>query len=806
MRWLLHGAVLLCTLLCIENFICGGMKRSLPDASDAPTQPLPEWMRAINAAGARNLSTTPLPECQAPALAAMQKRVGGAANFTAEERKCLRDIVRMCEEPGYGKVPQVVFRTGNGQDVTYVRVPSYSKGASSVGTESLRIRARFMESVGKMIDFGTSALARYLGRNKEQSLAAIADANLPVSSKVMLSPEQSLDLMGKLRFSWNMMRVFRQLLVSWGAPLAVASTPLMQEQLKQYTVPTEFRTVPLECGGGKTVDTLVASCSLFEVVIQDCDQSWANGTFVSANLACNQGLAPRGSWVVSQDYGGGQGKWTCHSIDRLCPCSVGNQKRFCSVENKRPDDLTKADENASNFRKVVENVDGLSDLGRSMVLVRVGNAHTIVPAHIIPVVWSCTVINGTDKQLFLDAAWGVGTPAERAVMRAELIQGSGKLIVCDGMCLGVQSGDVTFPFRTPAPVTGQQVPAVDQMAMDVFVAADLLAMSVIGGMEGQSGCNCLWCRGAAKDFKLTATDSAFDKLILRTAASQAADLRTYMGLTTQNPAPCNGVSTESIFPFDFEKFIPGWLHVVMGPVNFDVSGMHKKFVDLDKVDTVRMAALLEASERVADVELDLIQVLSNSKEILGPEAPVVRDIIGDNDIGVLVAQLPLTPWSRISTALTSFASLKAEEAAAMDAGVQRGEIESLVDELVALGVRLVSTTSEVETARTNLTALESEPVTGPVGTLTALFSSLLLEYNISVQKYWNGTLVGESFLGRGGGSDHVLKPPLMQGRMFASFLNITKQFLPAYGSSLQSSMALTQQQSFMITTVLFLRS
>ena len=423
MRWVGYAAVIALHVICI-------MKRTSASLQPAPRSAMPAWM-----VGTKATHTAPDNEgesedesfydaeqgdddylvnssdddCEHPiqamicataaegpdtTLNELMNRPGGVEALSREEETTLIKLLKKLETPGHGDTRRVVLRGANGKDVSYVCIPGCSKAADRVGSNTIRKRASFVESICEMVGWGACALARLLARNKPQSEAAIAGANLS-TSMLTLSKEQTMLMMGKMKLSWTMLSMFRRLLASWGAPLAVTSNAILHAEVQQYLCATEFRTLELDWKDKKTVLCQVSTSSLFDVVIQDAEQARKNGTFVSANLVTNRERLPRGSWVMSQDTGNRESKFTLHSIDREHPCSVANQKRFATCETLRADDPRKADEHAGNFRKIVETVDGLHDLDES-VLVSVELSYTIVPAHIIPTVWSCTRIEGNE--------------------------------------------------------------------------------------------------------------------------------------------------------------------------------------------------------------------------------------------------------------------------------------------------------------------------------------------------------------------------------------------------------------------------
>ncbi|MCG3771890.1 MAG: hypothetical protein JW384_03087 [Nitrosomonadaceae bacterium] len=411
-------------------------------------------------------------------MADLETREGGLEALSLHEQRSLLRVIRKCEEKGPAGIGQLVLPGPNGRNVTYVRVPGFFKAADLVGSETIRKRATFMEGICEMIGWGLSPLTRLLSRNKPLAEEAFTVAKLAVST-VTLSKDEALHWMGKMQLSWRQLVGFRQLIKSNDIALVIPSNLALKGVLEQYNCTLHFETLELtygKIGSNKLMPCQVVTSSLFDVVCQDADQAWKEGTFVSANLVTNLERELRASYVIPQDNGGNESKWLIHSIDRVTPCSVSNQRRFASCAPLRADDSRKPDEHEPNFRKVVANVDGLYDLGRSMVLVKVGPSHTIVPEHIIPDVWSCTV---GDNHAFCERVWGVGTPGARAEQRSSLLRGSATLVVCGGRCLGVQSGDITFPFRTAVDMIPNQCPDVSTMPIDLFYSGDLLSCAVI---------------------------------------------------------------------------------------------------------------------------------------------------------------------------------------------------------------------------------------------------------------------------------------------------------------------------------------
>jgi hypothetical protein len=664
---------------------------------------------------------------------------------TTKEMKSLNKLMAMVATRD-GPITKVVFtseHTANGKGVTWVQVPIAVKSDANVTSQTLRSRATFMEKLGIMIGWGPGALGRLLVRDKNQSATAIAGTEFASTSKCSLTALQTLDLMGWLKMSWCQVCRLRQMLKEWCAPLALASTPVMKAHLRGFAVEAKYRTVWLETGkknSGKTVESLVVSRSMFEVMIEERDRC----TFVSADLLCNQEKGSVESYVISNDYGGRMDKHTIRPLDRAAPCSVTNQLLIATAEAARSDDPKKPEGTHGNLTQILQEVDGLFDTV-PMVFVQIGGRHTIVPLHTVPAgPWRYSTIELSAKPLFFEEAWGIGSTAEKVQVRAGLVNGSVVLVICEGTCLGLRSGAVTFPFRSPVSVSLTVPVSPVVSVIDMYLSADLLALATVTGMEGQSSCNCLWCSGAAAQFKTSAGPLSLD-LPLRTTDSQTINLDAFQDQVNKT-TPVNGVSAAPVFPFSFSRMIPPFLHVGMGPPNAEVSRIYNALVKLDNLDTVRLGNLQNLAEHVGDRELELVSILLESKSLLVAEGGLEVDhvLMGDHDMGQLVGTEALNVWSSIGTALVTLASAKAEEHERLAPGLMRDALENVPVDLMSIKSRLDVSILAVGTARASLKSGEDEPLgAGPFGNLTQKFSDLLLENNISVQCYWNGTLVGK---------------------------------------------------------------
>ena len=160
----------------------------------------------------------------------------------------------------------------------------------------------------------------------------------------------------------------------------------------------------------------------------------------------------------------------------------------------------------------------------------------------------------------------------------------------EGVCLGITtSGGLFFPFREMTVRVPEAKDAVI-FELEVYYSSDLMAMATILGMDGQSGCACPWCRGAARDFKVTASGGA--RMPRRTQATQKEDFEEYEKSVRQavarhaktKPEPKNGVSAAPLVPWEFNRVLPPYLHLILGLVNDVVKELRKDLEFLDDLD------------------------------------------------------------------------------------------------------------------------------------------------------------------------------------------------------------------------------
>ena len=167
------------------------------------------------------------------------------------------------------------------------------------------------------------------------------------------------------------------------------------------------------------------------------------------------------------------------------------------------------------------------------------------------------------------------------------------MLVCfEGKAYGIRAGDLAFNFREPVAIAPIKVRDVK-----VMFSSDLLATAIFVGMEGQSTCNCLWCRGNAADFKMAA---GLEKKALdpRTAATQAADCAEYRRRIESRikVRHVNGVQAEPLIPIDWDFLIPPWLHLILGTGNEVVKKIYVQLLKLDGVDQAKIDNLARLAE------------------------------------------------------------------------------------------------------------------------------------------------------------------------------------------------------------------
>ena len=289
-------------------------------------------------------------------------------------------------------------------------------------------------------------------------------------------------------------------------------------------------------------------------------------------------------------------------------------------------------------------VDGFSEVASSSVaLVQVGGKHAVVPKHTtrqvtLPVAAELSATEAIDFKV--RAAAVGGSPAERAAERADTPCNSAELVHHNGVCLGVRVGAVCVAFR------GDGVPAVEMYTATVvevicYASMDLLALAAATGMEGQSACNCCWCRLTPAGFGEVAKSPLCAPCApTRTLESQAEDAAAHAAAVARAlakgnkgvPAGVNGVKMPSLLSIAPKRTLAPFLHLVLGLTNNVVQQMLADLTSLGCADpavTLRQfdhcALLAELEESLAAAVDDLVDVL-HSRQVKAQVKHVVSEM------------------------------------------------------------------------------------------------------------------------------------------------------------------------------------
>jgi hypothetical protein len=217
---------------------------------------------------------------------------------------------------------------------------------------------------------------------------------------------------------------------------------------------------------------------------------------------------------------------------------------------------------------------------------------------------------------------------------------SAELVHHNGVCLGVRVGAVCVAFR------GDDVPAVEMYTATVvevicYASMDLLALAAATGMEGQSACNCCWCRLTPAGFGEVAKSPLCASCApTRTLESQAEDAAAHAAAVARAlakgnkgvPAGVNGVKMPSLLSTPPKRTLAPFLHLVLGLTNNVVQQMLADLTSLSSADpavTLRQfdhcALLAELEESVAAAVDDLVDVL-HSRQVKAQVKHVVSEM------------------------------------------------------------------------------------------------------------------------------------------------------------------------------------
>jgi len=145
-------------------------------------------------------------------------------------------------------------------------------------------------------------MAKYVSQEKQLFEKAF-DKFVP--RKVILTPQQSLELQSALHLSHSGLREFRRQVKTLKLPFGIASASKMQSELAKYFVDSSYyEGVELEGTGGKVL-SLVYAASVPDIVARDLDHLIETEAFHDWKFKCNEHRTlPTISAVISNDWGG----------------------------------------------------------------------------------------------------------------------------------------------------------------------------------------------------------------------------------------------------------------------------------------------------------------------------------------------------------------------------------------------------------------------------------------------------------------------------------------------------------------------
>jgi len=605
-------------------------------------------------------------------------------------------------------------------------------------------------------------LARLLMRNTAGiSRAAVAKSGM--SSRI-LTVEETVRFQTRSGLSHTRLRDIRKDFNASEYPIKFAPESKILKWAADLYIPASHIEGAALAGSKGTVNCLVYHVhSAAEAAARDLDVNFKNKTYKPCAFQCdNDSELPVISFMYMNDWGGKSDK----HVLRLLDVKKSNSPTHCTIigsaETMRADDSMKPSGCWENFDFVLSRIDGLIDFESNLIL-QLGDRNVLFPRHTKPDIWSWQLVSEAERGAFFAAPYGSGsTVIEKAAFRAGLPAGSATLVVVGSECLGIRSGPASFPFRKAVKVDTTTAPAPVLFSTSLYTSADLLSLTVVIGDQGQAGCSCPLCRGNASKFKEMALDPSVP-CELRTAATQAADYSSYLSSAVKINN-FNGVSYPSLLPnMNFNKIIPPVLHLILGLVNDQMQYMWKELLVWDGADPAFAKMLSEYTDLVHEAELEAALSISAATNCLSGHAAVAA-VIGREDPEVLVPQSDdLSVFQPLVDALEEAAGRKLEHAneaealphqpsghsgrvravAAQKAAAIRAEAE----ELSAAATSLTEALTALAGARSMLDELmdSSEVDAGGSpkgGALTIALKEALQLYGISMQRYWNGTLVG----------------------------------------------------------------
>lgn len=475
----------------------------------------------------------------------------------------------------------------------------------------------FVEWVSRKISFGVKCLASLLKRNPQ------ALVGQPTS---VFTPEQSAEIQGNLHLSHGGLATLNSMFIQFGSAARVASKEKIKQHLSVDRVAVSYRDVVLE-SSTDTVNALVYQANSFDVLARDLDKNHRQGIIHQWAFTCNEGRQESVSIVLGQDGGGLSEKHTQHVVNSTIPCSPKVQSIIGSAERLRHDDPRKPAGSWNNFAEVLRNVEGVHELNSSVV-VEINGRHVVIPRHTVPSgdTWECVTTDAAGKDDFLGSAFGRLSPAENRAARAALAPHSAQFLRCENDVLGIVAGGISFPFRQPVLVSELALCLPVIREIDVYLCADLAALTVMMGMPNQSGLVCIYCRGDAEDFKKCAR--GLQRLRPRTAETQAEDLEEFLRDHLLKRKHVNGVSCPPIYQLDFSRILPPYLHIILGLVNDEMRYIYKYLLMLDQVDLALLDRIIALQEELDDAEIELARAIEKAREVLGVAHEALR-ALGD---------------------------------------------------------------------------------------------------------------------------------------------------------------------------------
>ena len=629
-------------------------------------------------------------------------------------------------------------------------------------------RASQLQLAAGLFGAGANTISKWMRKDPELFTKANTKAK---ALRVMIDAATALQFQSDMNLPHNGMRTLVKFFGNHKIPVTISPENERRALLRSARVESSYYSnVRLESSKGGIVECLVYVGNVAELYIQSLDVQVENQSFKFWPLASHHGENVQIA-KIAVDFGQGSDKVTVTNPNNEFPCSSRIVATCASVEAEKADQGKKPADSYPNYKFVVPRIPGMADLYLNKI-VRVGSRHAIVPSRIIPTVWAEKQLAEGELAAFYDTAYGgkSGTCAERADKRQALAAESGILVFNGTKFIGIEArgeaGIATFPVREPvetAPPLAPIVPVVYRL--EVHFCSDYKATATWIGKPNQSSCTCLHGCLGAKKYKAMAANPA-TACPLYTAQSHAADLARFQQLASNTPV--NGVSKPALIVLDPERVHPPYLHLILGLVNDEAAAIATYLKSLDSTDPALTAALEAATEALGEEELVLMAHIDGATELLGRDNAFVQEIIPPNsDIGVLVGQVGIEQWQRLSEALGEAAATKSDAASkirnpVLPAGQVRSRRQQNRDEdrakiiddsaktLSEAATAVADSAASVGKARAavkeNEAALglraDADAETPKGGVMYIEWKDSLRSQGISMEVYWNDSLVG----------------------------------------------------------------